>query len=134
MGRHRAAAGGERARKSIPTRCKWAEGGAKLSGVEAIRGFNQTHGAAPARRAAVRQDRLPDLADRADPGLSGGRCSPGDDPERPFEHIAFTVPWNFSEQPAVSINGAFTTSGLPIGVQIIGRRHDDHGVLKLAKA
>ena len=25
-------------------------------------------------------------------------------------------------------------SGLPIGVQIIGRRHDDHGVLKLAKA
>jgi Asp-tRNA(Asn)/Glu-tRNA(Gln) amidotransferase A subunit family amidase len=29
---------------------------------------------------------------------------------------------------------AFTASGLPIGVQIIGRRFDDHGVLKLAKA
>ena len=29
---------------------------------------------------------------------------PGDDPERPFEHICFTVPWNFTEQPAVSID------------------------------
>ena len=39
-----------------------------------------------------------------------------------------------TEQPAVSINCGFTTAGLPIGVQIIGRRFDDHGVLKLAKA
>jgi Asp-tRNA(Asn)/Glu-tRNA(Gln) amidotransferase A subunit family amidase len=44
------------------------------------------------------------------------------------------VPWNFTEQPAVSINAAFTASGLPIGVQIIGRRFDDHGVLSMAKA
>ena len=44
------------------------------------------------------------------------------------------MPWNFTEQPAVSINAAFTKSGLPIGLQIVGRRFDDHGVLKLAKA
>ena len=68
------------------------------------------------------------------PAFAAERASPGDDPERPFEHICFTVPWNFTEQPAVSINAAFTKSGLPIGVQIIGRRFDDHGVLKLAKA
>ena len=43
------------------------------------------------------------------PAFPAERCSPGDDPEKPFEHIAFTVPWNFSEQPAVSINCAFTT-------------------------
>ena len=55
-------------------------------------------------------------------------------PEKPFEHIGFTVPWNMSEQPAVSINCGFTTSGLPIGLQIVGRRFDDHGVLRLAKA
>ncbi|MEJ0077452.1 MAG: amidase family protein [Alphaproteobacteria bacterium] len=43
------------------------------------------------------------------------------------------MPWNFTEQPAISINAAFTRTGLPIGVQIIGRRFDDHGVLKMAK-
>jgi len=68
------------------------------------------------------------------PAFAAERASPGDDPAHPFEHICFTVPWNFTEQPAVSINAAFTKSGLPIGVQIVGRRHDDHGVLKLAKA
>ena len=68
------------------------------------------------------------------PRFAAERASPGDDPEHPFEHICFTVPWNFTEQPAVSINAAFTKSGLPIGVQIIGRRFDDHGVLNMAKA
>ena len=64
------------------------------------------------------------------PAFAADRPSPGDDPEHPFEHICFTVPWNFTEQPAVSINAAFTKGGLPIGVQIVGRRFDDHGVLK----
>ncbi|MEA2872768.1 MAG: aspartyl-tRNA(Asn)/glutamyl-tRNA(Gln) amidotransferase subunit, partial [Hyphomicrobiales bacterium] len=68
------------------------------------------------------------------PAFAAERCSPDNDPDRPFEHICFTAPWNFTEQPAVSINAAFTKTGLPIGVQIIGRRFDDHGVLKLAKA
>ena len=35
--------------KIHPYTRKWAEGGAKLSGVEAIRGFNQSYGVAPAR-------------------------------------------------------------------------------------
>jgi aspartyl-tRNA(Asn)/glutamyl-tRNA(Gln) amidotransferase subunit A len=29
---------------------------------------------------------------------------------------------------------AHTASGLPIGLQIVGRRHDDLGVLRLARA
>jgi Asp-tRNA(Asn)/Glu-tRNA(Gln) amidotransferase A subunit family amidase len=61
-------------------------------------------------------------------------ASPLHDPARPFEHIAFTVPFNFSEQPAASINCGHTKSGLPIGLQIIGRRHDDLGVLRLSAA
>jgi aspartyl-tRNA(Asn)/glutamyl-tRNA(Gln) amidotransferase subunit A len=39
-----------------------------------------------------------------------------------------------SENPAVSINGGFSGSGFPIGVQIVGRRFDDLGVLGMAKA
>jgi aspartyl-tRNA(Asn)/glutamyl-tRNA(Gln) amidotransferase subunit A len=61
-------------------------------------------------------------------------ASPLNDPEKPFEHICYTVPWNMSENPAVSINGGYDNKGFPIGVQIIGRRFDDLGVLGMAKA
>ena len=39
-----------------------------------------------------------------------------------------------SEQPAASINCGYTASGLPIGLQIVGQRHDDLGVLQVARA
>jgi aspartyl-tRNA(Asn)/glutamyl-tRNA(Gln) amidotransferase subunit A len=58
---------------------------------------------------------------------------PGNDPHNALPHIAFTVPYNMSEQPAASINWTFSADGLPIGVQLIGRRFDDAGVLKLAR-
>ena len=61
-------------------------------------------------------------------------ASPIDDPQRPFEHIAFTLPYNMSEQPSASINAGYTRSSLPIGLQITGRRFDDLGVLRLAQS
>jgi len=36
--------------------------------------------------------------------------------------------------PAMSVPCAFSTSGLPIGLQIVGRHHDDWGVLQLGYA
>ena len=36
--------------------------------------------------------------------------------------------------PAISIPCGFTAEGLPVGVQIVGRHHDDLGVLQLAYA
>lgn len=59
---------------------------------------------------------------------------PGNDPHNALPHIAFTVPYNMSEQPAASINWTFSADGLPIGVQLAGKRFDDVGVLKLARA
>ncbi len=122
------------ARKFIRTRANGRKGGANLSGTEVVRGFNQSMELR--RLAALLFGKIDYIVSPTAPipAFAAERASPGDDPERPFEHICFTVPWNFTEQPAVSINAAFTKSGLPIGVQIIGRRHDDHGVLKLAKA
>ena len=61
-------------------------------------------------------------------------ASPINDPAKPFEHICYTVPWNMAENPAISINGGYDKEGFPIGVQIIGRRFDDIGVLRMAKA
>lgn len=61
-------------------------------------------------------------------------ASPTNDPQRAMEHIAFTLPYNMSEQPAISVPCGHAEDGLPIGLQIIGRRHDDLGVMRLARA
>jgi aspartyl-tRNA(Asn)/glutamyl-tRNA(Gln) amidotransferase subunit A len=49
-------------------------------------------------------------------------------------HIAFTVAFNMSEQPAASLCAGYDHDGLPIGLQIVGHRFDDLGVLRLARA
>jgi aspartyl-tRNA(Asn)/glutamyl-tRNA(Gln) amidotransferase subunit A len=68
------------------------------------------------------------------PAFPAEHASPTNDPMRPLEHIGFTVPFNMSEQPAASINCGFTSQGLPIGLQIAGRRFDDLGVLQVSRA
>ena len=60
-------------------------------------------------------------------------ASPLNDPQRPFEHIAYTLPWNMGEQPAASIPAGWHDAGLPVGLQIVGHRHDDLGVLRLCR-
>src|SRR5262245_4393628 len=60
-------------------------------------------------------------------------AAPGNDPRHALPHIAFTVPYNMSEQPAASVNWGHSSDGLPIGVQVIGKRFDDTGVLALAR-
>jgi aspartyl-tRNA(Asn)/glutamyl-tRNA(Gln) amidotransferase subunit A len=120
--------------KALPYIVDWAEAGAKLSGVDVIRGFNATM----TIRAAVAKlfCDLDYLVSPVSPVVNfpAELASPLNDPAKPFEHIAYTVPWNMSENPAVSINGGYDGEGFPIGVQIVGRRFDDLGVLAMAKA
>jgi aspartyl-tRNA(Asn)/glutamyl-tRNA(Gln) amidotransferase subunit A len=120
--------------KALPYICKWAEAGAKLSGVEVIRGFNATM-AIRAAAAKLFYD-LDYVISPVSPVVkfAAELAAPLNDPDKPFEHIAYTVPWNMSENPAISINGGYDEQGFPIGVQIIGRRFDDLGVLGMAKA
>ncbi len=47
---------------------------------------------------------------------------------------AFTYPFNLTQQPAASIPCGFTAAGLPAGLQIIGRMHDEAAVLRTARA
>ena len=37
-------------------------------------------------------------------------------------------------EPAASINAGYRAGGLPIGLQIVGKRFDDIGVMRMAKA
>ena len=123
---------GERS-KALPYIHRWAEAGAKLSGVEVVRGFNATM-AIRAAAAKLFCD-LDYVISPVSPvvNFAAEFAAPLNDPDRPFEHICYTVPWNMSENPAASINGGFDRNGFPIGVQIIGRRFDDLGVLAMAK-
>jgi aspartyl-tRNA(Asn)/glutamyl-tRNA(Gln) amidotransferase subunit A len=120
--------------KALPYIFKWAEAGSTLTGVEVVRGFNATM-AIRAAAAKLFCD-VDYVISPVSPVVSFAAefAAPINDPARPFEHIAYTVPWNMAENPALSINGGFSESGFPIGVQIIGRRFDDIGVLGMAKA
>jgi aspartyl-tRNA(Asn)/glutamyl-tRNA(Gln) amidotransferase subunit A len=60
-------------------------------------------------------------------------AAPGNDPRNALPHIAFTVPYNMSEQPAASVNWSTSKDGLPIGIQLVGRRFDDSGVLRISR-
>jgi aspartyl-tRNA(Asn)/glutamyl-tRNA(Gln) amidotransferase subunit A len=46
----------------------------------------------------------------------------------------FTYPFNMTGQPAATVPCGFTKAGLPIGLQIVGRRYDDVTVLRASAA
>jgi amidase/aspartyl-tRNA(Asn)/glutamyl-tRNA(Gln) amidotransferase subunit A len=60
--------------------------------------------------------------------------SPGPYPSIPLGHTVFTALFNQTGQPAATVCTAFDERRLPIGVQVIGHRCDDLGVLQVAKA
>jgi Asp-tRNA(Asn)/Glu-tRNA(Gln) amidotransferase A subunit family amidase len=51
-----------------------------------------------------------------------------------FDRLNFTFPFNFTGQPAASVPCGFTSEGLPVGLQIVGRWHADRLVLQAAAA
>jgi Asp-tRNA(Asn)/Glu-tRNA(Gln) amidotransferase A subunit family amidase len=55
-------------------------------------------------------------------------------PLGPYAWIPFTYPFNLTGQPAASVPCGFTKGGLPIGLQIVGRRFDDATVLRASAA
>jgi aspartyl-tRNA(Asn)/glutamyl-tRNA(Gln) amidotransferase subunit A len=59
------------------------------------------------------------------------------DPQTQKEWIdwaPFSYPFNLTRQPGASVPCGLTKAGLPIGLQIIGRRHEDALVLRAARA
>ena len=52
----------------------------------------------------------------------------------PISWIALTFPFNFTGQPAASVPCGFTGEGLPVGLQLVGDRFDEHAVLAASAA
>ncbi|WP_062235286.1 amidase [Aureimonas sp. N4] len=117
----------------LPYILEWAEAGAQVSGVEAVRGFDQTMAMRKSCGALFQSVDI--VLSPTNPIVSypAEWPSPTNDPQRPFEHIAFTVPWNMSDQPAASVNCGFAASGMPIGLQIVGPRFADLTVLRMSR-
>jgi Asp-tRNA(Asn)/Glu-tRNA(Gln) amidotransferase A subunit family amidase len=124
----------ERQAKVLPYIRDWVATGASLSAAEVFQGYSQM---AALREAAVAACQPFDFVlSPVNPVSSypADWASPINDPARPFEHIPFTLPYNMSEQPAASIDCGVTAGGQPIGLQIVGQRHDDIGVMRMARA
>jgi Asp-tRNA(Asn)/Glu-tRNA(Gln) amidotransferase A subunit family amidase len=124
----------ERRASVLPYIRAWADSAASMSGPEVFVATSQFHAT---RVATVQACNAYDYVISPTAPIAAFDAelpSPTNDPLRPLEHIAFTVPFNMSEQPAASINCGYTLAGLPIGLQIAGRRFDDLGVLQLSRA
>jgi aspartyl-tRNA(Asn)/glutamyl-tRNA(Gln) amidotransferase subunit A len=119
--------------KVLPYIRAWVARGASLTAADVFRGYSQMAAMRDAAVAACHPFDFVISPTSPVTAYDAALPSPVDDPERPFEHIAFTVACNMSEQPAVSVNWDWTGDGLPIGLQIVGARHDDLGVLQMAR-
>ena len=118
----------------LPFIVEWARGGASLSGAQVFHGYSQTLTMRAATVAACEPFDFVLSPVAPMPAFAAELPCPTNDPAQPFEHIAYTLHYNMGEQPAASINCGYTSSGLPIGLQIAGRRFDDLGVLQIARA
>ena len=124
----------QRKARVLPYIQAWADSAAGMSG-EAV--FHAGHQFYLTRLATVKACAAFDyVISPTSPNLPAPAewAGPTNDPLRPLEHIAFTVPFNMSEQPAASVNCGYSTGGLPIGLQIAGARFDDLGVLQVSRA
>jgi aspartyl-tRNA(Asn)/glutamyl-tRNA(Gln) amidotransferase subunit A len=111
--------------------CSWRA--ARFTGADVMQAYSQVMAMREAAVAAIApydfilSPTSPILAYEAE------LAAPGNDAHDALPHIAFTVPYNMSEQPAASVNWSYSVDGLSIGVQVIGHRFDDQGVLSVAR-
>ncbi|MCS3447185.1 MULTISPECIES: amidase [Bradyrhizobium] len=123
---------GDTARDINPYVRAWCLGGAKHSGADLYRALGQIAKMKAAMLAAfegwdyVIAPTLPVVNFPAE--------EPGVSREMPLAHTLFTAMFNQTCQPAATVCMAFDSRHLPIGVQVIGHRFDDLGVLQVTKA
>jgi Asp-tRNA(Asn)/Glu-tRNA(Gln) amidotransferase A subunit family amidase len=120
----------ERQALVLPQIAEWCRKGERMSAAELTRataGIGQTRRRVIATCAAYDYVIGPTMA--IEPFAAELPWAPGG-----TQHNPFCFPFNLSEQPALSLCCGFTAGGLPVGLQIIGRRFDDAGVLRVAHA
>lgn len=119
-------------RRKAPVIERWTARAAEMAAVDLYRAYNA------ALQLRERTLRLMDVLDflllPSVPVPAFDAELPGLDANRIFDPWVNTFLFNLTEQPAASIGCGLTTTGLPVGLQIVGRRFDDVGVLRMAHA
>lgn len=122
----------ERRAKVLPQIREWVSTAGDLSGFEVFQGYSQM----AAMAAAVGQvfTSYDVILSPVAPitAFPAELAYPTDEPSKPFEHIAFTVPYNMSQHPATTVNAGWSTTDLPIGAQLAVPHHQDLTALALA--
>ena len=123
----------ERRERVLPIVREWAQHGLGRSGDTVFHGYTQTQKVRAATVAAT----LPFdyVLSPVSPNTSfpAEWAYPSNDVTRAMDHIGYTLPFSMSEQPAASVPCGLDAQGVPIGLQIAGRRFDDLGVLQMAR-
>ncbi len=120
-------------KKVLPFIVQWVSGAADTSGTRLMECYESTTKMA-ARTVAATADFdivLSPVAPMA--AFPAEYPMPWGSDDLGMQHIAFTVPYNISEQPAATVNCGFTSDGRTIGLQLAGRRFADHLVLQAAQ-
>lgn len=72
--------------------------------------------------------------ENADDGETLGPTEVAGEPVDPLIGWCLTYPFNMTGHPAANVPAGFTSDGLPVGMQIIGRRFDEPAVLAASAA
>jgi Asp-tRNA(Asn)/Glu-tRNA(Gln) amidotransferase A subunit family amidase len=110
---------------------EWCLGGARHSGVDLYRALGQIGTMKAALLAAF--EGFDYVIAPTLPVVNFPAEEPGVSRQKPLAHTLFTAMFNQTCQPASTICMAFDSRHLPIGLQIIGHRFDDIGVLQVTK-
>jgi len=125
----------EQRAKILPLVREWAESGLGRAGEDVWRSYGAT--VEIRRRTTVATQGFDLILSPVSPNVSfpaDWAYPNANDVARAMSHIGFTAPFNIGEQPAISVPCGHDAAGVPIGLQIAGRRFDDMGVLRAARA
>src|SRR3954462_11905003 len=124
----------ERRARVLPYLRAWMEPAAGFTGTEVFDAFSQMDAMSIAVRDAIGE--LDVVVSPVAPvaAFDAELPSPAGDPARALEHIGFTVPFNMSGHPAISVPWTTTSDGRPIGAHLVGRRFAALAVLGVAAA
>ena len=123
--------------KLDPDLVKMIEGGLGYSGVDVMKAIDQRKEIYNAINQIFKDYSVLVTPTAAVPAFELGIMFPPKINERsvsPTAWQAFTFPLNMTGHPAASIPCGWTKEGLPIGMQIIGKRFDELKVLQVSKA
>jgi aspartyl-tRNA(Asn)/glutamyl-tRNA(Gln) amidotransferase subunit A len=119
--------------KLDPGLAELAEAGERHSGADLVRAEDECHRMNIRLVSLFRQHRIlvtPTLATA--PPVSGAFGTIDGEPQENW--VRFTYPFNCTRSPAATVCAGFTSTGLPVGLQLVGPQHADQVVLRAAAA